>query len=338
MIRESGGAPYVRGPGATGRKEPPPLCAPHYMALGALGQTIAELTELFGRGGTNLPPKSRRSAGARAAVSLGLSYDLSKKMSRKTKRMLQALEKHYETNGILPTDFRCPSKAKSSAGSPDFVEAKMTYVGPDYGKDRMPRLAFVSLDPGEGWPDPGDRMAEAVRRRTLADDLDSLPKNCHWSHTHQMAHLLLSQFRPKLDPDDARRYFAHVNTVKCRYTQAHRKQAPATLFRECRRFVPGELRLLCPKIVVTQGREAKNAVLEGFGGVQGLQQYEKRWEPASEYSNDGLYESGIIECDLWRAIWLHTYHPRAYGWFNPQMKACWSLYAEEAHRFCTGKH
>ena len=52
MVRESGGAPYVRGPDATGGEKPaPPLCAPHYMALGALGQTIAELTELFGGGG-----------------------------------------------------------------------------------------------------------------------------------------------------------------------------------------------------------------------------------------------------------------------------------------------
>ena len=52
MVRESGGAPYVRGPGATGgEKLALPLCAPHYMALGALGQTIAELAELFGGGG-----------------------------------------------------------------------------------------------------------------------------------------------------------------------------------------------------------------------------------------------------------------------------------------------
>lgn len=50
MVRTSGGAPYVRGPGATEGKEPP-LCAPHYMALGALSRTIAELTELFGGGG-----------------------------------------------------------------------------------------------------------------------------------------------------------------------------------------------------------------------------------------------------------------------------------------------
>lgn len=52
MVRESGGAPYVRGPGATEGREPSlPPCAPHYMALGTLGRTIAELTELFGRGG-----------------------------------------------------------------------------------------------------------------------------------------------------------------------------------------------------------------------------------------------------------------------------------------------
>ncbi|MCY3853289.1 MAG: hypothetical protein OXG03_06940 [Gammaproteobacteria bacterium] len=54
VVRESGGAPYVRGPGATEGKEPPPLRAPHYMALGALGRTIAELTELFGGGGDRL--------------------------------------------------------------------------------------------------------------------------------------------------------------------------------------------------------------------------------------------------------------------------------------------
>lgn len=51
MVRESGGAPYVRGPGAMEGGEPaPPLCVPHYMALGALGRTLEELTGLFGGG------------------------------------------------------------------------------------------------------------------------------------------------------------------------------------------------------------------------------------------------------------------------------------------------
>lgn len=55
MVWESGGAPYVRGPGPAGGKKPaPPLCAPHYMALGALDRTVAELAELFGEGGDKL--------------------------------------------------------------------------------------------------------------------------------------------------------------------------------------------------------------------------------------------------------------------------------------------
>ena len=49
MVREAGDAPYVRGPGAAAGKEPKPsLCMPHYMALGALQRTVAELTELGG--------------------------------------------------------------------------------------------------------------------------------------------------------------------------------------------------------------------------------------------------------------------------------------------------
>lgn len=101
--------------------------------------------------------------------------------------VLPSLTAFYEDHGILPTAFRCPSRPVCSAGSLDFVEAKMSYVGPRYGMDRMPRLAFLSLDPGRGRHDPCDRTAEAVRRRTLADDLASLPTNRHWYRTHEMA-------------------------------------------------------------------------------------------------------------------------------------------------------
>lgn len=49
MVRESGDAPYVRGPDAAGERAPTrSLCAPHYMALGALDRTITELAELHG--------------------------------------------------------------------------------------------------------------------------------------------------------------------------------------------------------------------------------------------------------------------------------------------------
>ena len=51
MVRESGGAPYVRGPAAEdGEESALRACAPHYMALGALRRTVAGLSELFGGG------------------------------------------------------------------------------------------------------------------------------------------------------------------------------------------------------------------------------------------------------------------------------------------------
>ena len=55
LVRESSGSTYVRGPMAAKEEEPTMrLCGPHYMALGALDQTVAELSELFGGGGDKL--------------------------------------------------------------------------------------------------------------------------------------------------------------------------------------------------------------------------------------------------------------------------------------------
>ena len=44
LVRESGGAPYVRGSAAVGEEgSGMQFCSPHYMALGALSQTVDEL-------------------------------------------------------------------------------------------------------------------------------------------------------------------------------------------------------------------------------------------------------------------------------------------------------
>lgn len=49
LVRESGSSAYVRGPAAAkGGRPAMPLCGPHYMALGALGRTVAELSGLSG--------------------------------------------------------------------------------------------------------------------------------------------------------------------------------------------------------------------------------------------------------------------------------------------------
>ena len=41
--------------------------------------------------------------------------------------MLEELSAFYESHGISPVAFRCPSQAGCSASSPDFTEAKASF-------------------------------------------------------------------------------------------------------------------------------------------------------------------------------------------------------------------
>lgn len=167
---------------------------------------------------------------------------------------------------------------------------------------------------------------------TLAMDVAALPKHKHWYRTHEMALALLGQFKPELAVVDTRLYFAHVNSAKCCQNKPLKQQADKVLFENCRRFIPGELRLLDPDVVVTQGGWAKVAIQESFD-IQ--PHYERTLPSASNYKNDARYETGFIELEpgAKTVLWLHTYHPGNYGLFNPQRTHCWPLYAEVVGRF-----
>ena len=86
----------------------------------------------------------------------------------------------------------------------------------------------------------------------------------HWYRTHEMALKLLCQFKCGLKIADIPPYFAHVNSAKCCQNKKNKGQADRTLFDECRRFIPKELRILKPDIVVTQGNWAKVAICKSF--------------------------------------------------------------------------
>ena len=245
--------------------------------------------------------------------------------------MLGRLNTFYESHGISPVGFRCPSHMACSADSPDFTTAKASFVGPAYEEGHLPRLVFLSLDSGSADPDPRRRTAEAVRRQELARDVASLPGNRHWYRTHELAFELLRQFKEDLTIDDARLYFAHVNSAKCCQNKPGRRQADNTLFRSCRRFIPGELRVLRPDIVVTQGGPAKAAILGSFD----VRCHFVRTTPVSGYKRDAHYETGIIEIEPRKkeALWVQTYHPNNFGHFNPQRAHCWPLYAKAVREF-----
>lgn len=248
--------------------------------------------------------------------------------------MLRRLNVFYENHGILPDRFRCSSYSACSAGSPGFTTATASYVGPRYEERELPRLLFLSLDSGSAHPDPRKRTAEAVREGNLAMDVAALPENKHWYLTHKMAFELLRQFKPGLTVDETKLYFAHVNSAKCCQNKSQRKQADKVLFENCRRFIPGELRLLSPDVVVTQGRWAKDAIRESFDVLE----HDERML-ASDYEIDARYETGRIELGPGAKtfLWLHTYHPSAWGYFYPQRKRCWPSYAEAVGRFWSSR-
>ena len=242
--------------------------------------------------------------------------------------MLESLTSFYKEQKISP--FNCCSLSKcNKCDSPRFTEAKASYVGPHYEKGQLPRLLFLSLDSGEGSSKPKERTIEAVRCRNLATDVEALAlkeKHTHWYRTHEMALKLLCQFKCGLKIADTPPYFAHVNSAKCCQNKKNKRQADKTLFDECRRFIPKELRILKPDIVVTQGNWAKVAICESFT----VQEHVKcSVRSAPEYIRDAHYETGFIELEPGRcALWLQTYHPNAYGYFYPQHKHCWPLYAK----------
>ena len=225
--------------------------------------------------------------------------------------MLRKLNAFYESHGISPLNFHCLSHSRCSANSPHFTEAKASYVGPRYEKRELPRLLFLSLDSGSSYPDSRNRTAEAVRHRELARDVAGLPKHKHWYRTHEMASELLRQFKTDLTVTDTRLYFAHVNSAKCCQNKPGRRQADRTLFENCRRFIPGELSILSPDIIVTQGKQAKKAILKRFV----VRQHDVRAVDSPGYVYDAHYETGVIEVESGtnECLWLQTYHPGERG-------------------------
>jgi len=264
-----------------------------------------------------------------------------------TTRMLVELDSFYDSHDISPVRFRCRNRWRCSAGSPSFTEAQGSLVGPLYEKRLLPRLLFLSLDSGSADRRPESRTAESKRRDALVEDVAELPKHEHWFRTHEMAFCLLRQFKPDLEhprdtrprtPRDVRvvSYIAHVNSAKCCQNKKGRAKADQTLFKNCRRFIPGELEVLRPDVVVTQGNEAEAAIRKLIRQPTVRKTIPAGRKLPAHYSKlPARYETGFIDLgpSMKKALWLQTYHPRSGGYFMRQYHLCWPRYAEDIGRF-----
>lgn len=231
--------------------------------------------------------------------------------------LIDDLHRYYEEQGILATRFTCTHQDACCAGSECFTGPKSAYVGRCYDDAHrvgLPRLLFVSLDSGSAEADPWKRLPDAVRRQTTEQCLGR--RNRHWYRTHELAACIFNRVRGTcMAPREAQPYFAHANSAKCCQNNPGRRQAATRLFRNGRPYLAGELAVLRPDVIVTQGVQAKN----GVSSVAG-------------YSPPMDQAANLVQLAGREVFWLHTHHPSAFGRFYPQRRQ-WGDFAKKIREF-----
>ena len=226
--------------------------------------------------------------------------------------MLNELQRYYRDAGILATSFTCPHKERCRGPSQDFPGPKSAFVSNGYARGDLPRLLFISLDPGYSDPAVAKRLPEGVRTHHEGEDVDRLrrKRHWHWYRTHQLALGILREFDPDLTIERVNLHFAHANSAKCYRNEGGGRQGPAILFRNCRAYLRGELEVLQPDIVVTQGKRALGA-----------------FETVCSVKPDS-YSPTRVNVGGRSAIWWPTHHPRYAAGFFPQFNQLGQVAAE----------
>jgi len=218
--------------------------------------------------------------------------------------MLKRLENYYLKYGILSTSFTCEHKSECKGNCKSFTGPKSAYVGKKYGRHNTPRLVFLSLDSGKGSRRSKDRLPQAVRSTVESHDIKSLPKNRHWYRTHELALYILKHYVDGLEIENSNHYFAHVNSAKCSMNKARAKEADKILFKNCQNYLGGELKVLKPNIVVTQGKKAADS----------FKSLVTRRRSRGSLCSVVLLNSAVV-------FWVELSHPANYGMFNKQREA-----------------
>jgi len=240
--------------------------------------------------------------------------------------MIEDLQNYYKKNGILSTEFVCPSKAQCQSDCEEFTGPKSAFVSTGYEKNILPRLLFLSLDSGSGDKNDENRLPLSVRKQEEIDrDVLSLHKHKHWYRTHELAWYIFKMFDENIKLQEAKRHFAHANSAKCCMNKAQRKKANSILFKNCKMYLKGELEILAPEILITQGNEAKAAILS---------LRDKMIERIDEFASIIMLNGSLV-------FWLHTYHPNNWGAFNKQrnfdkeknIASGWDKYSNLMYKF-----
>lgn len=179
---------------------------------------------------------------------------------------------------------------------------------------------FISLDPGFKWK-PEENTLEAVRdweeNNIYIEKIKGRGKNYHWYRTHELTWMILNKFEPDIKIAEIKPYFAHTNSAKCCLEKEYNWKADIRLFENCREYIPNEVILLDPDVVITQGNEAKDSIKASLKPIE-----------SGEFKNY-LFQLSSEK----KILWFHTYHPRRFGDFNRQRREHFDDYANLIYQF-----
>ncbi|MCW9096664.1 MAG: hypothetical protein OQJ93_04685 [Ignavibacteriaceae bacterium] len=236
--------------------------------------------------------------------------------------MLQKLKNYYETNKISAKNFHCDDHDNCEGELKNFTTAKEAFVGTKYEKgDFRPRILFISLDSGGDTSEPEWREMRKVRESLEGINIENISENIHWYQTHVFAYEILKNFKADLTPADTTPYFAHINSAKCCANLPGKKKAPRRMFTNCKKYIPKEVEILNPDIIVAQGENA------WYVRYDETEHHAKKYNCSGEIKDCGLY---LISLNGKEVMWIDTYHPgpRTRKIYQNQLKNCLQLYQE----------
>jgi hypothetical protein len=240
--------------------------------------------------------------------------------------LVSAIEEYYRRNHIEPATYRefgCPDKKLCRVGCDRLTTGKEPLIGSKYERRLKPRLLIISAEPAEGARRIADRHVarrpgwERVEADMMNGRTGELHPRSHWYKTAQLGIWIfevittqkLSRWvwkkNHKREFKSWASYWAHTNSGKCSQNRDGHQQASPQLFKNCRKYLGREIRILDPDIIVTQGKPARTAVEAAI-----------RWKEIEAEGNKLSSRNG--SCNVLRladhpVLWIAMPHPNSHN-------------------------
>ncbi|MFN6991955.1 MAG: uracil-DNA glycosylase family protein, partial [Fervidobacterium sp.] len=172
-------------------------------------------------------------------------------------------------------------------------------IGENYGEHEHFKVLIASLDRGKGKEDLEGRLKEieevCIERKEL---------NPHMKGTLDALKIIFSDVKVNEDVE-LFKHFAMINTAKCCVGDSM-AQAPWKFFDNCKEYTKGEIDILQPDIIITQGRCAA----EVFELLYPELKNKDEWYERKGEINIGDNHKALVICSVhpsargkWKNIW-----------------------------------